>query len=72
MLALMGRQKFNFIDLGAGDASKTYIILKKGLEEKYNFEYIPLDISHDANLDLIKRFSVDFPELKITALTSQF
>ena len=72
MLKIMGKEKFNFIDLGSGDAKKTKIIIQKAIEEKYDFEYIPMDISHDANLDLIERFSKEFPDLKITALTSLF
>ena len=35
MFALMGREKFNLIDLGAGDGLKTMILLKKAIEEKY-------------------------------------
>ena len=52
----MGQGKFNFIDLGAGDASKTEILLRKALEKKYDFEYIPMDISYDSNKGLLERF----------------
>ena len=52
----MGPGKFNLIDLGAGDASKTQILLRKALEQKYDFEYIPMDISHDSNKGLVERF----------------
>ena len=45
-------EKFNVIDLGAGDGTKTRIVLEAALARGCNFEYIPIDISRDSNLTL--------------------
>ena len=72
MLQMMGKEKFNLVDLGAGDASKTQILIEKAMNQKYDFEYLPMDISHDSNLGLFERFSNQYPGLSMTTLTSQF
>ena len=72
MLEMMGPSKFNLIDLGAGDASKTRILLEKALSKKIDLEYIPMDISHDCNEWLKNKLIEEMPGLKMTTLTSQF
>lgn len=72
MLGMMGPEKFNLIDLGAGDASKTQVILRKAKEEGIELEYVPMDISIDSNAALLERLETDFPDLAVTAITSQF
>lgn len=32
MLQMMGKSKFNLVDLGAGDASKTKILIDKAIQ----------------------------------------
>ncbi len=54
MLEACGHQKFNLIDLGAGDGTKTKILLEKAVQESYQLEYIPIDISYDSNVTLSK------------------
>ena len=75
MLASMSTEKltkFNIIDLGAGDGSKTKVILETALKEGYNFEYIPIDISYDSNQTLLANLSDIVPSMATTVITSTF
>lgn len=51
----------DLIELGAGDGKKTKAFLKVLLDKKYNFKYVPIDISQHAldelEIDLKKEFS---------------
>lgn len=58
-------EAFELIELGAGDGSKTQHLLKELLNQKYNFTYLPVDISQNALNTLEKRISKILPELKI-------
>jgi L-histidine N-alpha-methyltransferase len=40
---------FNLIDLGAGDGSKTMILIKEALAQKKDITYVPIDISRGSN-----------------------
>lgn len=56
---------FELIELGAGDGSKTQHLLQALLAEDYQFDYIPIDISHNA-LDLLQQnLSKDLPQLSV-------
>lgn len=55
MLEIIGKEIFNLVDLGAGDGVKTKIILEKAVEKGYSINYVPIDISKDANDNLIGR-----------------
>lgn len=72
MLKLIDSSKFNLIDLGAGDATKTEILVEVAIKEGHDFEYLPLDISYHSNVNLLNNFKAKFPDLKITALTTLF
>ncbi|WP_010134761.1 L-histidine N(alpha)-methyltransferase [Ochrovirga pacifica] len=45
---------FELIELGAGDGTKTKQLLKSLSKENYSFNYLPIDISHNA-LSLLKK-----------------
>ena len=47
-------QGFDLIELGAGDAKKTKILLKHLSENNFNFIYKPIDISQNS-IDLLKK-----------------
>lgn len=47
---MIGKQKFNLVDLGAGDGFKTEILLDIAIKEGYDTHYIPLDISLHSNI----------------------
>jgi len=53
------------VDLGAGDGSKTDILLKALMEVNDDVEYAPIDISEGAMKTLSKRVKRDFSDLKL-------
>ncbi len=64
--------KFDLLELGSGDGSKTKILLKQLLKKKSDFKYIPVDISSKANSDLVSVLNKEIPSLKISPLTGDF
>lgn len=64
--------RFDLLDLGSGDGSKTKILLKQLLQKNSDFIYIPVDISSKANSDLVSELNKDIPSLKISPLTGDF
>ncbi len=56
---------FNLIELGAGDGTKTRILLREMLRLGQDFSYQPIDISKNALDGLTARLRADFPELRV-------
>ena len=65
-------ESFNLIELGPGDARKTRVLLKHFLEQELDFQYIPIDISESALEGLIHDMQVEFPELQVHGLVSEY
>ena len=64
-------EKFDLVELGAGDGLKTKILMSYFLE-KSQFEYFPVDISGNV-LELLKTsLAKDFPNLKVTPLNYEY
>ena len=55
----------DLIELGAGDGSKTAVLIEHLLEENIDFTYAPIDISKEACDALSSKFKAKFPELII-------
>jgi L-histidine N-alpha-methyltransferase len=56
---------FELIELGAGDGTKTQNLLKALLAKHYQFDYLPVDLSHNV-LEHLQSFLVEqMPELSI-------
>ncbi|MGH9818747.1 MAG: L-histidine N(alpha)-methyltransferase, partial [Pyrinomonadaceae bacterium] len=55
----------DLIELGAGDGTKTAVLIEYFLKREADFTYSPIDISKEACDSLSKKFSVKFPGLKI-------
>lgn len=70
--ALNFKGHFNVIELGAGDGSKTARLLDCLVSEKYDFTYIPIDISQEANNMLKEKLSIQFPNLDIQPRTGDY
>ncbi len=64
--------KFELIELGAGDGTKTIRLLEELLKEKYDFEYIPIDISQNALDGLVQMLSEKLPTLSVTAMQGTY
>ncbi len=57
--------KFQLLELGAGDGLKTKILLSHFLNKNVDFSYSPIDISEEAVNTLVAEFGRDLPNLKI-------
>ncbi len=60
-----GAEKIDLIELGAGDGTKTAVLVEHLLKQKTDFTYSPIDISKEACDALSSKFNSKFPELKI-------
>lgn len=58
-------EPFDLIDLGAGDAKKTKILLKELLHQKIPFRYVPIDISHNSIEVLSQSLLQELPSLEL-------
>ncbi len=60
-----GGREFDLIELGAGDGTKTSLLVDYFLKKKTKFRYVPIDISSEALNFLTEKFNVEFPDLDI-------
>jgi dimethylhistidine N-methyltransferase len=58
-----GNSEFDVIELGAGDGTKTAVLIDHILEQTQDFSYSPIDISQEALDFLSTKFSRKFPKL---------
>ncbi len=58
-------QEFELIELGAGDGTKTKMLLKRLLDERFDFTYLPIDISDNALIKLEEDLKRELPDLKV-------
>lgn len=63
---------FDLIELGSGDGLKTKILLTEMVNKLINFNYLPVDISRKANIDLDESLAKELPTLKVKAQTGDF
>ena len=71
--AFTARNKsFDLIELGAGDGTKTAVLIDYFLKEKADFTYSPIDISREAVDFLTEKFKSEFPDLKVNAKTGDY
>jgi L-histidine Nalpha-methyltransferase len=69
---LAAQGNFHLIDLGAGDATKTKIIFRQLLQQNADFDYVPVDISGDAMLDLCENLQNELPALQTHAVIGDY
>ncbi len=73
LLVLMNSDEpFNLIDLGAGDALKTKILLKYFVEEELRFTYVPVDISKNAVKKVTENLKDEIPGLQINGISGEY
>jgi len=63
---------FDLFELGAGDGKKTKILLKYLLDNDYDFEYRPIDISQNALNHLEKNLLEELPNLRMNGLQGSY
>jgi len=66
-LGVSPKQHFELIELGAGDGSKTKHLLKSLLEQGYQFDYLPVDISGHVLELLASNLLAELPTLSLKA-----
>ncbi len=63
---------FDLVEFGAGDGTKTKILIRRLLENGANFRYIPIDISGDVLESLSEGCKTEFPELEVRPANSDY
>jgi uncharacterized SAM-dependent methyltransferase len=64
-LYLNKKEKYDIIELGAGDGTKTIHLLKKLISLEFDFEYIPVDISKNALEGLNTYLKNELPDIVV-------
>jgi L-histidine Nalpha-methyltransferase len=67
-----GQEGFDLIELGAGDGTKTAILIDHFLSQEADITYSPIDISKEANDVLESKFTHRFPDLRIEPHTGDY
>lgn len=67
-----GGRAIDLIELGAGDGTKTAVLVGYFLRHDVDFTYSPIDISQEANDALSQRFRDKFPDLRIKPHTGDY
>jgi dimethylhistidine N-methyltransferase len=67
-----GQAAFDLIELGAGDGTKTALLIAHFLKQSADFTYTPIDISQEAVDSLTSKFSAEFPRLRMQAKTGDY
>jgi len=60
-----GKEGFDLIELGAGDGRKTKVLLKYLSENKYDFNFLPIDISQNALDQLQASLDLELPKVNV-------
>ena len=63
---------FDLIELGAGDGTKTAILIDHFLKQNVAISYSPIDISQEALDALSAKFTAEFPSLKMETRTGDY
>lgn len=67
-----GDTGFDVIELGAGDGTKTAVLIDYFLKQNADFTYLPIDISQEAIDFLSRKFTAEFPELSLKPKTGDY
>lgn len=67
-----GAEAIDLIELGAGDGTKTAVLIEHLLASGADFTYQPVDISQEANDALEAKFKEKFPALRIDPHTGDY
>jgi len=66
------KEPFNLLEFGAGDGSKTKILLRYLLEHGADFTYYPVDISKHILSELIHSLQQEIPALKVHPMNLEY
>lgn len=62
----------DLIELGAGDGTKTKVLLKYMAENRFNFTYKPIDISENAVSSLTNSLAEQMPSLHVKPVVGEY
>jgi dimethylhistidine N-methyltransferase len=65
-------KSFDLIELGAGDGTKTAVLIDYFLKQAADFTYMPIDISQEAVDFLSEKFKREFPSLSVNPKTGDY
>ncbi len=69
---LMAAEPFVMVEMGAGNAEKTKILLEHFLNKRLDFHYAPIDISESTLLELERSLAEEFPTLSFQGRTAEY
>lgn len=67
-----GDNAFDLIELGAGDGTKTAVLVDHFLNQNADISYSPIDISEEALDALTEKFNAEFPDLAMKTLNGDY
>ncbi|MGB2751642.1 MAG: L-histidine N(alpha)-methyltransferase [Pyrinomonadaceae bacterium] len=67
-----GDNAFDLIELGAGDGTKTAVLVDHFLKQNADISYSPIDISQEALDALTEKFEREFPQLRMNAMNGDY
>ncbi len=67
-----GDRAFDLIELGAGDGTKTAVLVEHFLKQNADITYSPIDISQEALDALTNKFNAKFPDLTMNTLNGDY
>ena len=67
-----GWNAFDLVELGAGDGSKTAVLVDHFLKQNAEITYSPIDISQEALATLTAKFAAKFPSLKVDPMKGDY
>jgi len=65
-------EKFNIVEFGSGDGTKTKQLLKTFLDKNADFTYVPIDISEEAIFILEENIRASLPEIKMNSKVGDY
>ncbi len=70
--AIRNPHSFDLIELGAGDGTKTAVLVDHFLKQDADISYSPIDISQEALDALTEKFEREFPALRMNAMNGDY
>src|SRR5437868_10471467 len=67
-----GDKAFDLVELGAGDGTKTAVLVDHFLKQNADISYSPIDISQEALDALTEKFNAEFPDLAMKTLNGDY
>jgi L-histidine Nalpha-methyltransferase len=65
-------KRFQLLELGAGDGTKTKLLLNEILRSNYSVKYFPIDISENALGKLITSLQIEYPNLNSESIQAEY